>query len=30
VTSLSAEELEAKARYEEFYYARGDMDNRIK
>jgi hypothetical protein len=30
VTSLSAEEWEAKALYEDLYCARGDMENRIK
>ncbi len=30
VTSLSEEEVEAKAVYEQLYCARGDMENRIK
>lgn len=30
VTSLSAEEMEARSLYEDFYCARGDMENRIK
>jgi len=30
VTSLSAEQWEARALYEDFYCARGDMENRIK
>lgn len=30
VTSLRAEELEARALYEDFYCGRGDMENRIK
>jgi hypothetical protein len=30
VTSLSAEQMEARALYEELYCARGDMENRIK
>lgn len=30
VTNLSAEEFEARALYEDFYCARGDMENRIK
>ena len=30
VTSLSPERLDARALYEDFYCARGDMDNRIK
>jgi Transposase DDE domain group 1 len=30
VTSISADEMEARACYEDFYCARGDMENRIK
>ena len=30
VTSLSPERLDARALYEDFYWARGDMENRIK
>ena len=30
VTSLSAEQMEARSLYEDFYCARGDMENRIK
>jgi DDE family transposase len=30
VTSLSAERMDARAAYEDFYCARGDMENRIK